>query len=516
MTVDLVVLNTQPPSYLQDLERPDHRGDARVARGRRIVDRPGGVFVRRRDLLDADVLLMLRATARVHLACDGRSLGRIARAARRRRRTRRAAISRPRRRRLRARSRRASCARSACGGAARESLLGHRRLGGARRRRGRHPAADLGHDGHAAERNGADPPAASRQRLSAGSTADGDYEIAVRGDARAAGAVGERHRQPARRIPGHRARRRVHLGGEQLLLPAHAVAQRPGERPGERGDLPARRGERRAVVRDAGADPRTRRRTPCGTAPAPPPSSTSTTASRRRSRWASAGGRAGEALAARGDQPRHDAAPAHASPRTSSGRWACCASTPSTRCSTRFDARAARDPRAQHLRSAVRRLVGVLRAERAGDGVHATAASSSAATARVAAPAGARRRDALGRDRRRARSLRRAAVRARARARRDARARRRCSARRERAPRRARLAGDVSATRRGARGRDRADGRAAGASGSRSITVRTPEPRSTRWSTAGRSTRRSPAGCGRARRSTRAAARTASATSCRT
>ena len=35
------------------------------------------MFVRRRDLLSADELLMLRATARVHIACDGRSLGRI-------------------------------------------------------------------------------------------------------------------------------------------------------------------------------------------------------------------------------------------------------------------------------------------------------------------------------------------------------------------------------------------------------------------------------------------------------
>ena len=38
------------------------------------MDRPGGVFPRRRDLLSAEVLRMLRATARVHLACDGRSL----------------------------------------------------------------------------------------------------------------------------------------------------------------------------------------------------------------------------------------------------------------------------------------------------------------------------------------------------------------------------------------------------------------------------------------------------------
>ena len=38
----------------------------------------------------------------------------------------------------------------------------------------------------------------------------------------AAGALGQRDRQPARRVPGHRAGRRLHLGREQLLLPAHA------------------------------------------------------------------------------------------------------------------------------------------------------------------------------------------------------------------------------------------------------------------------------------------------------
>src|SRR5690606_2396925 len=42
---------------------------------------PGGVFVRRADQLAADELLMLQATARVHVNCDGRSLARIVEAA---------------------------------------------------------------------------------------------------------------------------------------------------------------------------------------------------------------------------------------------------------------------------------------------------------------------------------------------------------------------------------------------------------------------------------------------------
>ncbi|MFZ5625198.1 MAG: GH36-type glycosyl hydrolase domain-containing protein [Gemmatimonadota bacterium] len=76
MTVDLVVLNAHRPTYLQDL------GDRITAAVYAVgdsgsFDRPGGVFVRRRDLLAADELHMLRATARVHIPCDGRALGRI-------------------------------------------------------------------------------------------------------------------------------------------------------------------------------------------------------------------------------------------------------------------------------------------------------------------------------------------------------------------------------------------------------------------------------------------------------
>ncbi|HEU4523972.1 MAG TPA: glucoamylase family protein, partial [Gemmatimonadales bacterium] len=77
MTVDLVILNTQPSGYFQDLEQrilaAIHASPAAES-----VDRPGGVFARRRDLLAADVLAMLRATARVYLACDGRSITRLA------------------------------------------------------------------------------------------------------------------------------------------------------------------------------------------------------------------------------------------------------------------------------------------------------------------------------------------------------------------------------------------------------------------------------------------------------
>ncbi len=75
MSVELVVINTQPSSYFQEL----HEGimEAMLASVDSGMDLPGGVFVRRGDQIAADELLMMRATARVHVQCDGRSLGRI-------------------------------------------------------------------------------------------------------------------------------------------------------------------------------------------------------------------------------------------------------------------------------------------------------------------------------------------------------------------------------------------------------------------------------------------------------
>ena len=76
MTADLVVLNTRAHSYLQEL---DDRIAAAMfaATDSELVDRPGGVFVRRADRLQPDELAMLRATARLHVTCDGRALGQI-------------------------------------------------------------------------------------------------------------------------------------------------------------------------------------------------------------------------------------------------------------------------------------------------------------------------------------------------------------------------------------------------------------------------------------------------------
>jgi cyclic beta-1,2-glucan synthetase len=81
MTVDLVVLNSLPTSYLQEL----HEAITAIlfaSSEAGIMDRPGGIFVRRSDAIEAADLLMLRATARVHIACDGGSLARAVSVAR--------------------------------------------------------------------------------------------------------------------------------------------------------------------------------------------------------------------------------------------------------------------------------------------------------------------------------------------------------------------------------------------------------------------------------------------------
>lgn len=72
MTVDVVVLNTQSASYLQEL----HNGilEGMFTSSDTEMDRPGGVFIRRRDQLGADALRMLEATASLSVRCEARSL----------------------------------------------------------------------------------------------------------------------------------------------------------------------------------------------------------------------------------------------------------------------------------------------------------------------------------------------------------------------------------------------------------------------------------------------------------
>src|SRR5439155_4651073 len=76
MKVDLVILNAHGPSYLQEFNEKI-AATMFTATDSAVIDQPGGVFVRRRDLMVNDDLLMLRATARLHIPCDGHTLGTI-------------------------------------------------------------------------------------------------------------------------------------------------------------------------------------------------------------------------------------------------------------------------------------------------------------------------------------------------------------------------------------------------------------------------------------------------------
>jgi cyclic beta-1,2-glucan synthetase len=75
VAVDLVVLDVHPPTYLREHHEAVAAAVLASTEGG-VLDQPGGVFVRRQDLLAADTLLMLRATARVIVPCDGRPIRR--------------------------------------------------------------------------------------------------------------------------------------------------------------------------------------------------------------------------------------------------------------------------------------------------------------------------------------------------------------------------------------------------------------------------------------------------------
>ena len=77
LTADLVVMIAHPTTYHAEFEAEVSAAILAVNQSSGL-DRPGGVFVRRRDLLGATDLLMVRATARLLVPCDGRSLGRLA------------------------------------------------------------------------------------------------------------------------------------------------------------------------------------------------------------------------------------------------------------------------------------------------------------------------------------------------------------------------------------------------------------------------------------------------------
>ena len=74
MGVDLVILNTMPPTYLQELTDQlltTVRGSTEAGQ----LDQPGGVFIRRQDLLSPEDVSLLRGVARVEIVCDSLSIG---------------------------------------------------------------------------------------------------------------------------------------------------------------------------------------------------------------------------------------------------------------------------------------------------------------------------------------------------------------------------------------------------------------------------------------------------------
>jgi cyclic beta-1,2-glucan synthetase len=76
VTADLVIVNTNEPSYVQDLN-DQIVSIVRSSSEGGFIDRPGGVFVRRTDTMVPEDVALLHATARVTIVCDGVGLGDI-------------------------------------------------------------------------------------------------------------------------------------------------------------------------------------------------------------------------------------------------------------------------------------------------------------------------------------------------------------------------------------------------------------------------------------------------------
>ena len=71
---DLVILNMHPVTYLQELN--DELLTTVLASSEAgLLDRPGGVFIRRADVLKPEDITLLKAMARVQINCDGLGLG---------------------------------------------------------------------------------------------------------------------------------------------------------------------------------------------------------------------------------------------------------------------------------------------------------------------------------------------------------------------------------------------------------------------------------------------------------
>jgi cyclic beta-1,2-glucan synthetase len=74
IVTDLVILNSHPASYLQELHDELVTTVMASSEGP-MLDRPGGVFIRRADIIEHRERRMIEALARIHLECDGLGLG---------------------------------------------------------------------------------------------------------------------------------------------------------------------------------------------------------------------------------------------------------------------------------------------------------------------------------------------------------------------------------------------------------------------------------------------------------
>jgi cyclic beta-1,2-glucan synthetase len=71
---DLVILNEHPATYLQELS-DSLTSTVMASTESGLLDRPGGVFIRRADLLRPEDITLLHAVARIQVDCDGLGLG---------------------------------------------------------------------------------------------------------------------------------------------------------------------------------------------------------------------------------------------------------------------------------------------------------------------------------------------------------------------------------------------------------------------------------------------------------
>jgi len=74
LTADLVILNEHPPTYLQELN-DELLSTVMASSEAGLLDRPGGVFIRRADVLKPEDIKLLNSLARIQVDCDGLGLG---------------------------------------------------------------------------------------------------------------------------------------------------------------------------------------------------------------------------------------------------------------------------------------------------------------------------------------------------------------------------------------------------------------------------------------------------------